>query len=179
MDLQEAMEKRTSVRHFDGARKAGRATIEQMIEAAILAPSWKNSQTARYHCVMSDAAIREFSEKCLPEFNRKNAENASALIVTTFVKNRSGFEKSGEPTNEAGNGWGFYDLGLHNGNLLLKAKDLGLDTLVMGLRDEKAIRELLNIDDSEIIVSVIAVGYATKRTEKPRRKEVGDIAKFY
>lgn len=179
MDLQEIMERRTSVRHFDKEKKVEKTDIEQMIEAAILAPSWKNSQTARYYCIMSDDMLKEFGEKCLPEFNRKNAANASALIVTSFVKNRSGFEKTGEPSNEAGNGWGFYDLGLHNGNLLLKAKDLGFDTLVMGIRDEKAIRELLNIDESETIVSVIAVGYAAKRTERPKRKNVEDIAKFY
>ena len=81
------------------------------------------------------------------------------LIVTTFVKDRSGFEKNGQPSNELGNGWGCYDLGLQNMNLLLKAEELGLSTLVMGIRDAEAIRRLLGIDGAETIVSVISVGY--------------------
>ena len=31
--------------------------IEQMIEAAIQAPTWKNSQTGRYHVVMSQPLL--------------------------------------------------------------------------------------------------------------------------
>ena len=52
--------------------------------------------------------------------NQPKAENA-ALIITTFVQNRSGFQKDGTPDNELGNGWGCYDLGLQNENLVLKA----------------------------------------------------------
>ena len=38
-----------------------------------------------------------------------------------------GFDKNtGSPVNEAGDGWGYYDLGLQNDNLLLKAAELGL-----------------------------------------------------
>ena len=95
------------------------------------------------------------------------------MIVTTFVANRAGFNRQGEPDNEAGNGWGFYDCGLHNENLVLKAKDMGLDTLIMGIRDEKAIRQVLNIPETEIIVAVIAVGYASEGAEKPKRKSTG------
>ena len=35
--------------------------------------------------------------------NQPKAENA-ALIITTFVQNRSGFQKDGTPDNELGNG---------------------------------------------------------------------------
>ena len=81
--------------------------------------------------------------------------------------------------NEAGDGWGYYDLGLQNENLLLKAAELGLDTLVMGIRDGEALRELLNIPDSENVVSVIAVGYRGQEPpERPKRKELDAVAKF-
>ncbi len=38
----------------------------------------------------------------------------AALVVTAFVKDRSGFTQDGTPDNEVGNGWGYYDLGLHD-----------------------------------------------------------------
>ena len=116
--------------------------------------------------------------ECLPEFNQKNAEGA-ALVVTTFVANRAGFNREGQPDNEAGNGWGFYDLGLHNENFILKAKELGLDTLIMGIRDADKIREVLEIPENETIVAVIALGYGQQEPEMPKRKTPEDIVKFY
>lgn len=101
------------------------------------------------------------------------------LVVTTFVSNRSGFDRDGNPDNECGNGWGYYDLGLHNENFILKAKELGLDTLIMGIRDSEKIRKELNIPETETVVSVIAVGYGTVAPAKPKRKAVDDILKFY
>ena len=76
-------------------------------------------------------------------------------------------------------GWGYYDLGLHNENFILKAKELGLDTLIMGIRNSEAIRKELNIPETETIVSVIAVGYGTVVPNKPKRKNTEDILKFY
>lgn len=113
----------------------------------------------------------------MPAFNAKSATGA-ALIITTFVKDRSGFDREGNAENECGNGWGYYDLGLHNANLILKAKDLGLDTLVMGIRDGDKIREILKIPENEIIVSVIAIGYSDSEASKPKRKRAEDILKI-
>ena len=108
--------------------------------------------------------------------NANNVEGASALIVTAVVKNRSGYERSGEPTNELGNGWGVYDLGLANENLLLKAAEMGIGTLVMGIRDEKKLHEILSIPEEQMVVSVIGVGYGTVSPDMPKRKSVEDVA---
>lgn len=178
MEFSQLIEERRSIRHYDESKKVTKEQIEEMVQAAIQAPSWKNSQTARYYAVLSEDKLAELSEKGLPEFNAKNSAGAS-LIVTTFVANRAGFNRQGEPDNEAGNGWGFYDCGLHNENLVLKAKDMGLDTLIMGIRDEKAIRQVLNIPETEIIVAVIAVGYASEGAEKPKRKTPEDILTIF
>lgn len=68
-----------------------------MIEAAILAPSWKNSQVSRYYICDEPDKTKEFL-KCMPEFNQKSMQNAPAVIVSTVVKNRSGFERDGSYT---------------------------------------------------------------------------------
>ena len=179
MELAKAMEHRRSIRAYKTGTTIEKSVIEELIKAAQLAPSWKNSQTARYYVVLSEEKLASVKEKCLPEFNRNNCADAPALIVTTFVKNRAGFERDGSPSTELGNEWGAYDLGLQNQNLLLKAIDLGLDTLVMGIRDAKAIREELSIPDDQEVVSVISVGYRNADAEMPKRKEVEQIATFY
>ena len=178
MEFEALLEARRSVRAFDDTKAVTEDQIKTLIEAAIQAPSWKNSQTARYYCVLSDEAKAKFSADCLPEFNQKSSKGA-AYVVTTFVSNRSGFDREGNPDNECGNGWGYYDLGLHNENFILKAKELGLDTLIMGIRNGDAIRKELDIPDTETVVAVIAVGYGAVAPEKPKRKTPEDIVKFF
>ncbi|MGN1318796.1 MAG: nitroreductase family protein [Lachnospirales bacterium] len=178
MDFNKLIQDRRSIRQYDETKKVTKDMINEIIYAASQAPSWKNSQTGRYYCVLSEENIGKFAEECLPEFNQNNSKGA-ALIVATFVHNRSGYNKDGTPCNELGNMWGSYDLGLQNENLILKAKDMGLDTLIMGIRDSEKIRELLDIPTSETIVSVIAIGYGEIKANKPERKSVEDIVKYY
>ncbi len=178
MELSEAFEKRRSIRSYDPTRKVDIAQLRQLIEAAEEAPSWKNTLTGRYHVVTGSEMLAQL-RACLQSQNPQRVEGASALIVTSFRKNISGFERSGEPSTELGNEWGAYDLGLQNAFLLLKATELGLDTLVMGLRDAEKIRQLLSIPEDETIVAVIAVGHRAEDPIKPRRKELEKIATFY
>lgn len=173
MEFNSVLESRRSIRSYDENKKVTAAQVEELIKAAIYAPSWKNSQTARYYCAVSEQGIEKI-KSCLPEFNAKNAQNA-ALIVTTFVSDRSGFNRDGSPDNECANGWGYYDLGLQNENLVLKAYEMGLGTLIMGIRDGEKLRLVLDIPKNETVVSVIAVGYPAVSPEMPKRKTPLDI----
>ena len=149
-----------------------------MIKAAQEAPSWKNSQTGRYYCIMDEKNVEQFRRECLPEMNAGKCENA-VLLVSTFVHNRAGFQKDGTADNELGNGWGCYDLGLQNENLVLKAWELGYGTVIMGLRTGDKLREILSIPETETVVAVIAIGKAAEEPARPKRKDVEDIVKFF
>ena len=177
MELQSALENRKSIRSYL-SKDVEPEKLTALIEAASLAPSWKNSQTARYYVIHTPEKLEQI-RATLPEFNRKNCEQAPALIITTVVLNRSGYERNGEPTNELGNGWGFYDCGLGSMALLLKATELGLSTLVMGIRDAAKISEILEIPENEAVVSVISVGYSDADPERPARKPVEKLAHFF
>ncbi len=179
MELMQVMRMRRSIRAYQKDRKVSKEAIELMIEAATLAPTWKNSQTGRYYVVMSDEKVKEVRETCLPAFNQNSTEDATVYIVATFVKTRAGFTREGIAENEIGEGWGCYDLGLQNQNLLLKAEELGLGTLVMGIRDSEKLRKILQIPGTEEVVAVIAVGYKDVFPKMPKRKAVEDITKFF
>lgn len=179
MELINAIKERRSIRKYEEGCKITEAEIKEILEAAVMAPSWKNSETGRYHVIMSEEKLEAFKANALPEYNANNAKNAAALIVTTFVKDRAGFEKDGTPNNELGNGWGIYDLGLQNQNLMLKAWEMGYGTLVMGLRYIDKIKELLDIPENEVIVSVLCIGKPDIEPNAPVRKEVDEIVKFY
>lgn len=174
----EIVSERRSVRHYAADKKVEKELIEQLIHTALEAPSWKNKQTGRYYVVMS-AEMKDRLRDCLWSQNQLTVKNASALIVTTFVRGVVGFESDGTPSNELGDGWGVYDLGLQNAFFLLKATELGLDSIVLGLRDAKAIKDLLEIPDNEVVVSVIGLGYRSKDALRPKRKTVEEVARFY
>ena len=173
MEFHDLIRERRSVRAYSAA--PSHEELVRILKDAQMAPSWKNSQTTRWYVVESaekHAALRE----ALNAANRMKVPNA-AMIVSTYVRNIAGFTM-GEADNEVGNGWGAYDLGLHDAYLLLAAKNAGFDTLIMGLRDGAQIRRILSIPDDEEILSVIAVG---RRAEEPAfrpRKTLEEIAKF-
>lgn len=178
MEFQSVIEKRRSVRKYDSSKKVSKEQIEELIQAAIYAPTWKNSQTGRYYVAYTDEAIAKV-RGALPGFNANSSEGASAYIITTFVKDRSGYERDGSPTTElAHNEWGAYDLGLANENIVLKAEDMGLASLIMGIRNIDGLKSLFEIPDDQIIVSVISVGYPADEPKMPKRKNVADVAKF-
>ncbi|WP_418404272.1 nitroreductase family protein [Blautia sp.] len=179
MEFQKLIETRRTIRKYAADSEVTREQMEALIRAAQEAPSWKNSETGRYYCVLSREMVDKIRATCLPGArNAEKSENA-ALIVTTFVHDRAGFQKDGTADNELGNGWGCYDLGLQNENLILKAADMGLSTLIMGLREADKLRELLDIPDTETIVAVIAVGKADESPNRPPRKELNEIARFF
>ena len=177
MEFQALMEARRTVRAYDASKTVTKEQVMDLITAAQQAPSWKNTETGRYYVVLDEGERKSFSAECLPEFNQLRSKGA-AYIVTAFKSNLSGFNQDEIPDNECGNGWGFYDLGLQNENLILRAKEMGLDTLIMGIRDGEKIRKKLNIPEEETVVSVIAVGYGTESPKKPVRKELDTIVKF-
>ena len=179
MEFQELLEKRRSIRSYDTDSRPEADDIKELVKAALEAPSWKNTETGRYHCVLSEDMIQKFRKECLPEFNQRNSEHA-AYIVTTYVRDTAGFQvREKKPDNEIGNGWGCYDLGLQNENLILKAIEAGFSTLIMGIRDADKIRELLSIPEEEVIMAVIAIGQASDAPSRPKRKNVEDVLSIY
>ena len=175
MELQTCIDQCRSVRKYMD-KPVPRELIREIIQAAIMTPSWKNSQVSRYY-VAEGAAEKELA-CCLPDFNRHNVENAPVLIVSTVVDKRAGFTRAGEYETHLKDGFQYYDCGMQAMNMCLKAHELGLATLIMGIYDEAAIRKFFNIDESQIIVAVTAVGYADGETPMPKRKSVDDITVF-
>ena len=172
MEFVELVKERRSVRSYRETDNISADDLKQIIACALLAPSWKNSETGRYYAAISKEGI-EAVRSCLPDFNQNSTTNA-AYLIACFKKDISGFS-NGVPVDENGNCWGAYDLGLQNAYLLLKAKELGYDTLVMGLRDEKGLKEIFNIPDDEIIMAVIAIGKRNGEIVLKPRKDVDEV----
>ena len=175
MELQKCLETRKSIRKYKDT-PVSRDTVKEIIKAAQLAPSWKNTQCSKYYVCDGEKKV-EFAEKCLPTFNRKNTEDAPVLIVTTIIKGASGVVSEGNTTH-LGEGFSYFDNGLQVQNLCLKATDLGLGTLIMGIYKEQAIREFFNIPETEDVVAVLGLGYPNINPDPKPRKDVEEIVVF-
>lgn len=176
MELQKCLEMRKSIRKYKEA-PVSREIIKDLIQAASLAPSWKNTQVSRYY-VADGESKKKFSKECLPTFNQNNTENAAVLMVSTVVKGQSGVVDGRGNRTHLEEGFSYFDNGLQVQNICLKAMELGLGTLIMGIYYEAKVREFFEIPETEDIVAVIAVGHPDVDPDAKPRKEVEEILKF-
>ena len=56
---------------------------------------------------------------------------------------------------------------------------MGFDTLIMGMRDADKLREVFSIPETETIMAVIALGYRAEEPNRPERRTLDDVAKFF
>ena len=172
----EVLASRRSVRSYDPSRTISETEVRDLLIATQEAPSWANQEPTKYYVVMSEekrAAILEMVGR-----NKERVADAPVFIVSTFEKGKSGFFQ-GAQTNEIGDGWGAYDNGLSNAYLILKARAMGFDTLIMGMRDSDALRSAFGIPESEMVMAVIALGYRAAEPTRPDRRPLDDVVKFF
>ena len=110
--------------------------------------------------------------------NKRNVQNAPVLIVSTYERGKSGFSQ-GSPSNEVGDGWGAYDNGLSNCYLILQARAMGFDTLIMGMRDADKLRALFGIPENEAVMAVISLGYRAAEPRHPNHRPLDEVVKFF
>jgi nitroreductase len=172
----EIVASRRSVRDYAAGTTISEAEVRALVATAMEAPSWANTQTTRYYVAMSDEKVE--AVKGLIGGNSRNTTNAPVMIVSTFVKGQSGFGR-GNPADAVADGWGAYDNGLSNAYFILKAREQGFDTLIMGMRDADGLRQLFGIPENEQVMAVISLGKRASDPRRPDRKPIDDIVRFY
>jgi nitroreductase len=172
----EVLTSRRSVRSYDASKKISEAEVRELLTAVQEAPSWANQQPTKYYVAISEEKLTAVQD--MVGGNKERIKDAPVLIVSTFERGKSGFFQ-GNQTNEVGDGWGAYDNGLSNCYLILKARAMGFDTLIMGMRDADALRNLFDIPENETIMAVISLGYRASEPNRPERRPLDDIVKFF
>ena len=172
----EVLTTRRSVRSYDASKKISEEQVRELLTAVQEAPSWANQQPTKYYVVISEDKLTAVQD--MVGANKDRIKDAPVLIVSTFERGKSGFFQ-GEQTNEVGDGWGAYDNGLSNCYLILKARAMGFDTLIMGMRDADALRSLLAIPEEETVMAVISLGYRAEEPNRPERRPLEEIVKFF
>lgn len=168
MQLKEVIHSRTTHRKFTPYKPISRE-IDQILEAAKLAPSWANTQVWRFVIVQNQETIRKIA-KLIPLANpaRKCTQDSNLVIVCCFEKNKSGRILGIKSTNIQG--WGMFDLALAVENMSLQVHDMGLGSVIIGIFDRSKIRKILNIPEHFEVAVLLTVGKPEKPNKKPTKK---------
>jgi nitroreductase len=174
MELREAILKRRSIRGFTDYYVTD-DELKEVIQAARWAPSWANTQTWSF-IVARDKEIIEKIAGTYPEFNpaRKCSISASAIIVVCAKKGVAGCREGRDITILQN--WFMFDSGLAVQNLCLKAHELGLGTVIVGMLNHNELKNALSIPDDYEAIVAIPIGKPIEKDKKaPPRNPVDKI----
>ncbi len=179
METLECIKTRRSIRKFK-EEPVARETIEAIVAAASMAPSWKNTQISRYHVVEDKEILANIADNCVLdfEFNQKTIKRAPQLVVVSMVEKRCGYERDGSFSTSKEDRWEMFDAGIASQTFCLAAHDMGVGTVILGIFDEAKIAEAISLPEGQKVAALIVMGYPNQECDAPPRKSVKDLLNF-
>lgn len=179
MEFLSVIQQRRSVRTYK-KDDVPEQIVREVLEAARIAPSWANTQVARW-IVVRDESIKKALFDTLTSTNpaRKALLEAPYVVCLAAQKGLAGFYKNQAATDKGD--WFMYDAGVAMEHLVLAATSFGLGTVHVGLFDAKKAEEVLKIPDGYAIVTMTPLGYFEELpAPRPRKplKEIVFLNKF-
>jgi nitroreductase len=175
-DLMNIIKGRRSVRNYLD-KEISEEALNQILESVKWSPSWANTQCWEI-IVIRDPKVKEKVQAILPKSNPATKHFGEAPVVLALCGKlaSSGYYK-GEVTTRFGD-WFMFDLGIAAQNICLTAYDLGIGTVIMGLFDHDKVAEELEVPEGYDLVSLIPMGYPTKESGAPKRREVSEFVHY-
>lgn len=170
MDFFQVVRDRRSIRKYKEL-PVEREIIEQVLEAARLAPSWKNMQCWRF-LVLTDTDKRALLLDAFPDDNPGKKAIAQAPVVIVVCGNPA------ESDVENGIDYFVADTAIAFEHLCLAAHALGLGTCFMGWFDEGMIKRALGIPAAIRVVGITPLGYPDQEPKPRPRKQLSEIVHF-
>ena len=178
MTAKECLKGRRSIRKLKD-QKVSEELLSDIVETASYSPSWKHSQITRYIAV-DGAKKDEIADSCAQMFPNNGViiKGAPTLMVVTYIKGRSGYERDGSFTTSKGDRWQNFDTGIASQSFCLAAYEQGLGTVILGIFDDAKVASILELPENQEVAALIAVGYPDEAPVAPKRKPVEDLLSF-
>jgi nitroreductase len=162
MTVYEAIRKRYSCRNYQ-EKSVEKDKLDNILEAARLAPSAKNLQDWRF-VVVTEKQIRQKVADCTnrPEVFRK----AGVIIAACSVS---------DEVMRCGQAVAPIDVSIALEHIALQATELGLGTCWIGSFDTDKVRAILGIADNIQIIELMTLGYAADSWKEPNRESIEKI----
>ncbi|HCO67854.1 MAG TPA: nitroreductase [Dysgonomonas sp.] len=177
MDFLELVKKRQSTRKYDTSRQVEPEKLQNIVEAARMAPSACNAQP--WHFIVVDE----------PELKNKVADAASArllgmshftkqapvhiLIVEEKVNFTSGIGGMVKDKHFA-----YVDIGIAAAHICYAAEAQGLGSCILGWFNESKVRKLLNIPENKRVLLDIVIGYPAEGLRNKKRKPAEEVISY-
>jgi len=167
MDFYELVKARRSVRSYK-PNPVGEDILKRVLEAARLAPSWKNLQCWRF-IIVSSGEGKAGILAAIPDTNpaKKAISTAPVTIVLCADPRASGIM-----------GDRYYylvDAGIAMEHLILAACAEGLGTCWVGVFDEDIVKSNLEIPSEWRVVGLTPLGYPVQAPEPRPRKAMDEV----
>lgn len=171
-DFQELCRNRHSIHEFD-SKPLGKATVEQLLKVAHLAPSVGNTQPWRFHVVLDLATSLKIVESCC---YGNFVPGAGAFIIVTCDKTAK------PPIGQIL--WNpkemEYSCAIAVDHILLAATAMGLGSCFVSLH-HGPVHELLQIPSNEQVIGGVMVGMlrSPQKVGEHHRRPLKEVVKYY
>jgi len=168
MDLDKAIEKRHSVRHFK-LTKPDYGEILEAIEAATKCPLAGNIPTLKFILVSDREKIAQLAEASTQDFV------ASVHYIVVICSNQENCVRSYDKRGEM---YSSQQAGAAIQNFLLKITDLGLATCWVGAFSDKIVKRILRIPENIRVEGLFPIGYEMGKSQQKKKPSL-DISVYF
>lgn len=186
MELLEAIRSRRAVKHFDAEHKLSEAEIRHLLDHAMLAPTSFNMQNWHF-VVVTDQEVQD--QLCAASWNQAQVKDCAVTIVLAgALKGWDDMERqlrhAPDDVKQMFNGMvpGFYggneqlqrdeairSISFAGQNLMLVAREMGLESCPMIGFDAAKVGEILGLDEDHPPLLMITIG----KGKEPARPRMG------
>jgi nitroreductase len=175
MEFSKLMEQRQSCRTYDKEKEISKTDIDLILRAGWLSPSAKNSQPWRFYAAAGDKK-REVVKACQDMGMNAFLNDVSLMVVIIKEKPTA----VGAVTQRVYKDFRPYDIGIATANMVMQAKDLGVESCIIGWINDAKMRDALGVDKKEEIALAIAFGYPAEgyQIRNKKRKDKEAVIKY-
>ena len=163
MKVMQAIKSRRSIRAYKD-RPIESEKLQQVLEAARLAPSGNNRQDWKFVVVQDKQMRQELVSAC---HNQKFIGQAAVVIAACSM--------SPQRMMASGQSAAAVDLAIAVDHMTLAAVELGLGTCWIGAFDAAAVAKLLDVPDNAAVVHVMPLGYPDASPPAHRSKPAKEV----
>jgi nitroreductase len=168
MDIFKVLEERHSVRKYQ-TDPVPVEKLKRVLDAARIAPSWKNLQCWRFIIVREPELKKQLAESMPTTNPARTAVGKTAPVVAVLCAAPS---QSGK---QDGKDYYMLDAGLAMQQLMLAAHAEGLGTCWVGFFEEEKVKKVCGIPEDYRVVALTPLGYPAVKPSARPRKELAEI----
>lgn len=169
IELLDVIKGRRSIRSYQN-KKIPKHLLEEIMEAAIWAPSGSNAQAWKFIVVDDSVSIKNIKSLSPGIFD------IPAAIVIVCRDLKRAYDIGGELGRDV---LSIMDISMASQNIMLRAYDLGIGACVVRSFGLTAVKRFLDLPDYLSPELLITLGYPEKIPDPPERRKIDEVVHWW